>query len=246
MTKPYELHLGNCLKILAQMPEEYVDCVLCDPPYKTTPNGNSGSMGGILNTASFRQGRGGFKHNNLELDDYLPLIFRVMKQQAHGYLMCNDLNLPLFHNKIREHGFSVFKTLIWEKNAPIANPYYMNKHEYIIFFRKGGAKQINNCGTPSILKHNNPKPKKHPSEKPTPLLRTLIENSTQRGDIVLDFTMGSGSTGEACLETDRLFVGIELDPEYYHMSEKRLEQCIDDLQIEQDFMTLLFDQDDED
>lgn len=62
----------------------------------------------------------------------------------------------------------------------------------------------------------------HPTEKPVPLLKDLILTYSDAGDTILDFTMGSGSTGVACLQTDRNFIGIELDAEYYEMAKQRI------------------------
>ena len=64
----------------------------------------------------------------------------------------------------------------------------------------------------------------HPTEKPVPLLKDLILTYSDAGDTVLDFTMGSGSTGVACLQTDRNFIGIELDAEYYEIAKQRIKK----------------------
>ena len=61
----------------------------------------------------------------------------------------------------------------------------------------------------------------HPTEKPVPLLEDLILTYTDTNDVVLDFTMGSGSTGVACLQTNRNFIGIELEEKYYNIAKKR-------------------------
>ena len=65
----------------------------------------------------------------------------------------------------------------------------------------------------------------HPTQKPVALLEDLIETYTHPGDTVLDFTMGSGTTGVACVNTGRNFIGIELDPEYYAIAEKRIAEA---------------------
>ena len=62
----------------------------------------------------------------------------------------------------------------------------------------------------------------HPTQKPVDLLEYLIKTYTKEGEIILDFTMGSGSTGVACLNTNRKFIGIELDENYFNIAEKRL------------------------
>ena len=64
----------------------------------------------------------------------------------------------------------------------------------------------------------------HPTQKPVALLEYLIRTYTDPGEIVLDFTMGSGSTGVACVNTDREFIGIELDKGYFDLAKKRIEE----------------------
>lgn len=66
--------------------------------------------------------------------------------------------------------------------------------------------------------------KKHPTEKPVELLKLLIENSSNEGDIVMDCFMGSGSTGIACINTNRKFVGIEIDKKYYDIAVERIQE----------------------
>ena len=182
-------------------------------------------MGGMFKDELFKKGKGGFKQNNLKIQEYLPLLYRVMKKGSHGYIMCNDKNLANFLNQITLEGFKIYKVLIWYKNNAIANSYYMNSHEYIIFFRKGKAKYINNRGTKSVLEFPNPRNKVHPSQKPVDLMKTLILNSTRKGQTVLDFAMGSGSTGVAAVETGRHFIGIEKDLKFFKIAKERIQKA---------------------
>lgn len=114
----------------------------------------------------------------------------------------------------------------------------MNCFEYIILFRKGGDRPINNCGTPDILKVPIKKLKDkngnnlHDTEKPVELMQILITNSTNKDDTVLDFTMGIGSTGVACVNTNRNFIGIELDENYFNIAKKRIDAAIINKQSE--------------
>jgi site-specific DNA-methyltransferase (adenine-specific) len=74
----------------------------------------------------------------------------------------------------------------------------------------------------NVLKYKKSYNHYHPTEKPVPLLEDLIQTYTNKGDIVLDFTMGSGSTGVACKNLNRKFIGIELNKEYYTIAKKRI------------------------
>ena len=81
------------------------------------------------------------------------------------------------------------------------------------------------CGTKNILRIPNILGnKKHPTEKPVELLKLLIENSSNEGDIVMDCFMGSGSTGIACINTNRKFIGIEIDKKYYDIAIERIQE----------------------
>ena len=75
----------------------------------------------------------------------------------------------------------------------------------------------------TILEHNNPHKSVHRTQKPTSLCEWLIKTYSNEEDTVMDFTMGSGTTGEACLNTNRKFIGIEMDPEIFEIAEKRLD-----------------------
>lgn len=100
----------------------------------------------------------------------------------------------------------------------------MGQTEFILLFRKGGAKDINDMGTSNFIQIPNIKNKLHPTQKPIDLMKVLIENSSNEGDIVMDCFMGSGSTGVACLETNRGFIGIEIDKKYYDIAIERIKE----------------------
>ena len=92
--------------------------------------------------------------------------------------------------------------------------------------------KINNCGTSDILKVPNKKTKDkdgnnlHDTEKPIKLMEILIENSSKENDIVMDPFMGVGSTGIACVNTNRNFIGVELDENYFNIAKERIENNI--------------------
>ena len=94
--------------------------------------------------------------------------------------------------------------------------------EYVIFCRKGKAKYINNVSSKTVHKFENPRNKVHPTEKPTDLMGMYIENSSEHGEVVLDLFMGSGTTGVACVNTNRKFIGIELDTQYFNVAKDRI------------------------
>ena len=220
----YELLHGDCLELMKDIPDGSIDLVVTDPPYKTTSRGSSGGTGGILKEEINKRGKV-FKHNDIEFNEWLPELYRVLKDTGHAYIMSNNKNLKNMLMEIENVGFNIYKTLIWAKNSPITNMYYMDSHEYIIFCRKGKAKRINNCGTKSVFNVDNPRNKVHPTEKPVELMEVLVTNSSQEGELVFDPFMGSGTTGVACINTNRNFIGIELDEHYFNIAKERIEKA---------------------
>ena len=100
----------------------------------------------------------------------------------------------------------------------------MQKCEFILMLRKGNAKYINNLGAANVFTDLNPTGNKfHPTEKPVSLMKKLIENSTNEGDIVLEPFAGAGATLLAAKETGRNYVGSELDKKYYDIALERLQ-----------------------
>ena len=219
----------DCLATMKDIPDASIDLICTDPPYKITSRGSSGTMSGYWANELTKRGKI-FENNDIDIEDYIHELYRVLKDNTHCYIMCNQVNLPHFLQAINDSKFKYIKCLIWDKGNKICGRYYMNCFEYIIMLRKGGERTINDCSTPDILSIPNKKTKRadgkniHNSEKPVALMQILIQNSSNEGDIVLDPFMGSGSTGVACINTKRNFIGIEIDDEYFNIAEKRIKE----------------------
>lgn len=113
--------------------------------------------------------------------------------------------------------------IVWDKGNSLPTQYYMNSYELILMLRKGKARKINNMGTKNILRIPNILGnKQHPTEKPVELMQILIENSSNENDIILDPFFGSGSTAVSCIESNRKFIGCEIDKKYYEIARNRL------------------------
>ena len=219
---------GNSIELLKKLKDESIDLIVTDPPYKVTARGNAGNSGGMMQKKLSMQGKI-FQHNDVKPIDYIPELYRILKDGSHCYIMTNHVNLQEMINTATECGFKFIKSLIWNKGNKIMGQYYMSQFEYILFFRKGKGKKINKCGTADILDVPNKKTKNeegkniHDTEKPVGLMKILIENSSQEGEIVLDPFMGVGSTGMGSIELNRKFIGIELDENYFEIAKQRIE-----------------------
>lgn len=220
-----DLRCGDCLELMKDITDESIDLVLTDPPYKIVQGGCTNKAVRFTGT-TFNQLKTGtlFRENNINFSDWLPDIYRILKKDSHCYIMCNDRNLKQLLVECENVGFKLLNVLVWGKSKHSPNRYYMKNCEFIIMLRKGKAKNINNMGAKQLLLVNNVDNKKHPSEKPIELMKILIENSSNKNDMVLDPFMGSGSTGVASILTRRNFTGIELDEKYFNIAKERIEK----------------------
>lgn len=217
-----QLHNDDCLRVINDMPNDSIDMVFTDCPYKLI-GGGCGGMSGIFSRIE-KTARNGtmFNHNEISFSDWLPEIYRVVKPKTHTYIMVNGRNLANLQREAEKAGFKFVNILVWVKNNVTAGRYYMNKTEFILMLRKGNARTINNAGTSNVLTVNNIIGNKlHPTQKPVELMEILIENSSNEGDVILDPFMGSGSTGVACINTNRDFIGIEIDDNYFNIAKER-------------------------
>ena len=230
-----DLRQGDCLELMKDIPDNSIDLIVTDPPYRVTSRGSAGNSGGMLQKKINKQGKV-FSFNDISCKQYAPEFYRILKEGTHCYIMTNHTNLIEMLNVFTNVGFKFVKCLIWNKGNKIMGQFYMNQFEYIMFFRKGKAKKINNCGTSDILEVPNKKTKIngkniHDTEKPIDLMKILIENSSKENEIVLDPFMGIGSTGVSCINTNRNFIGIELDEKYFEIAKKRIEETEEQLTL---------------
>ena len=218
------------MQIMRGIPNESIDLICTHPPYKVTQRGSSGTMSGYWTTEQTRKGMI-FDHNDIEIEQYLPEFYRILKTDSHCYIMCNNYNLPHFFEVIGKTDFHFVKLLAWDKQSKICGRYYLGQVEHIFMLRKGKDKPINDCSRSDLLSFSNFNREKdrqgnnlHDSMKPVPLMQCLIENSTQNGELVLDPFIGSGTTALACIRSKRNYIGCEIDPKYYKVSLDRIEQ----------------------
>lgn len=242
--KSYELYKGDCLEVMDKLVKEgiKVDCIITDPPYKITARGNGGNSGGMFQKKEVNNGKV-FKINDLEIEDWIEKFYNLLKENSHCYIMTNNKNIThylkvideMYFNNDKKQKFHFIKNLIWVKDNKIMGQTYMSQFEYIIMLRKGKHKKINNCGDSDVLNYKNKKLKDingksiHDTEKPIDMMSQLILNSTINNEIVLDPFIGIGSTGVACLNTNRKFIGIELDDKYFDIAKNRIDNTYKEL-----------------
>ena len=222
----YKILQGDCLELMKNIPNNSVDLLITDPPYKTITGGDKNGANSVRPKGMLSGNRKLFAYQNeIHPKDWMPLIYAILKPNSHAYIFTNALNMQLMLNEANEAGFKLHNILVWEKNNCTPSQYYMKNCEYILFLRKGKAKWIKDIGgSKTVHQFNNIIGSKlHPTQKPIDLLEFYINNSSMENDLILDPFMGSGSTGVACVNTNRNFIGIELDKNYFEIAKERIE-----------------------
>jgi site-specific DNA-methyltransferase (adenine-specific) len=129
-----------------------------------------------------------------------------------------------------KHELKLMNILVVNKLQGTYFSYYQKYIEFILFFRstKGRTKYINNCGKGNYFEYrfSRGKEKLHKSEKPLDLIKELITQSSQEGEIVFDPFMGSGTTALASQVLNRKFMGFELDKGFYNTANERIKQYL--------------------
>lgn len=233
---------GDCLEKMKEIESESVDLILTDPPYwhKKSP-GKPYSQRKAYNTDSkfanskIFHAEGEMMSNMSDFDgdsveSLLNEIKRVQKKM-NAYIFCNDTLLP-YYGMWAERNKKHFSVLIWEKPLSIINKNRFSQHiEYIVRIYDYGTalnKLEDNFLYSKVKRYSQVrgKGKLHPTQKPTELLEEILKVSSNEGSVVLDMFMGSGSTGVACVSTNRNFIGIEKDENYFEIAEKRINETI--------------------
>ena len=216
---------GDCLEEMKKLIDDgvKVDMICTDPPY-------------LMN---YKTGRRKDKTHdfckpiandtNFELiKDIMPLLFELLNQGGAIYMFCNANHIDYFKQQIEQH-FVLKNILIWVKNNWSAGDLkgaYAKQTEFILYAVKG-RHILNGARDTDTLYYNRVvgNMQLHQNQKPVDLCKYLINKSSNENDTVLDCFMGSGSTGVACANLNRKFIGIELDNDYFKIAEKRIKEA---------------------
>ena len=242
---------ADCMEVMREIPDHSVDMVLCDLPYGVLNKSNPHAQWDKPlpldelwnhyrrvckdNAAIVLFGQGMFTADLMKSN---PGMWRYNliwdKNRATGFLNANRMPLryhedivvfysalPTYHPQMEElngrepnhsqgHGDHIEKNQCYGTMQRIDPTYYDKKFPRSIIRINAVHCSEDQC---------------HPTQKAVPLLEYLIHTYTDDGDTVLDNTMGSGSTGVACVNTGRKFIGIEIDPDYYAVAQRRIAEA---------------------
>lgn len=234
-----ELYQGDCLEVMKNIPDNSINCIVTSPPYNKKYFANQKRTNQIWS---------GFQINYNSYDDNLPIeeyeewmveCLNTMfnKLSLHGSLFFNHKPIR-YKNKIYhplqfilQSNCPIYQEIIWDrKNSPnIRNDVLVPCTERIYWITKGKPivhrDRLDKDYYSEVWKISASKDKKHPAPFPEQLVKNCIFLSSEEDNVILDPFMGCGTTGLSCLNTNRNFIGIELDKDYFAIAENRIKQA---------------------
>jgi DNA modification methylase len=200
---------------MREIPDGSVDMILADIPYGEVSQKSSGLR--VLD-------RHKADRCDIDLPDMVAECCRVAKGSI--YIFCGIGQISPIDVLLRKKGLTT-RLCQWQKSNPSpmnGKRLWLSGSEFCVFARKPKAVFNRHCEKP-IWVYPVGRGKLHPTQKPVALCEYIIESSTNTGETVLDFTMGSGTTGVACVNTDRDFTGIEMDAGYFEIAKNRINEA---------------------
>lgn len=232
-TKDYKddniwLMFGDCIERMKEIPESSVDMILCDPPYILSTSKGGGMMG--RDGRTFMEDMETSLKTGIDINNYLNSTIRLFKSKSHfcGVFFCSNKQIINYLQFAESNDFQ-YGVGVWHKTnpAPLCNFKYLNDVEYWIYIKGSKSKIGGSYSSKSMVysSQRNTKESKlysHPTVKPQELLEKFIINHTEEHSVVLDAFVGSGSTGVACRNLNRKFIGIEMNEEYFEVAKQRI------------------------
>ncbi|EEO25549.1 DNA-methyltransferase [Helicobacter winghamensis] len=226
-----KLYNADSYTFIQQMLENKVKVhhIITDPPYNISKSNNFPSMRQRRQGVDF-----GVWDKGFDLVSWIPQYAEILDKNGSMIIFCSYRFISFITQALENSNMIVKDVLIWQKSNPMprnTTRRYVQDLEFAVWAVKSGAKWVFNKPSDvpylrSIFTHALVSGKEklgHPTQKSLKLMKDLIQIHTNLNEVVLDPFMGSGSTGAACLELGREFIGIERDKKFFTMAQKRLE-----------------------
>ena len=223
------LYNDNCLTILDTLLKSgcKVDCIVTDPPYliayKTSWRKDK--------THKFCHEIDNDRPSDTELiKNFIEKSFQLLKDNSAFYCFCSWKTSDIFKNLLEKAGFTIKNQIIWVKNNHTSGDLkaQFGQQYEVCFYCNKGRKFINGKRLTDVWFFDRVSGKSlvHQNQKPVELIEQIILKSTDENDTILDPFMGSGTTGIACVNNNRNFIGIELDKQYFDIAQNRIKEAI--------------------
>jgi site-specific DNA-methyltransferase (adenine-specific) len=231
---PCELYLYDCLDILPALGK--VDAVITDPPYSSGGRQQQGARTVFEKADSVSKetrAEDWFLGDNMGSDTYVRWmrqighhLFNLTESGGAAYVFTDWRQYTNIVTTFEICRWTLRSAIVWDKNRGGAmGSWWRNNHEWICAFVKGKPRPLPHHSFFNTWRGSKPQGGEHPTEKPLELMKYLVETVPENG-VVLDPFMGSGTTGAACVEMGRRFIGIEINEKYFDIARKRVEDAL--------------------
>ena len=222
-----EIHEGDCLEVMRDIPDGSVDLLLTDPPYNVSMKSNFHTM--RRKGVNFGEWDEGFDQQS-----WLETACAKVHKGGSAVIFNDYKNIGLMTDVLMENGFVVKELLMWRKPNPMPrnrDRLYVTSVEVALWAVKGKGWTFNRqrdtyenaiFESPTV----NHRQRVHPTQKPDKIINEIMAIHSNEGDVVLDCFAGSGSIGVSAINTNRNFIGIEQDAGYAAISRQRVNDAI--------------------
>jgi len=204
---------------LTTLADASVDLVITDPPYESLEKHRKIGTTTRLKVSKSSNNQWFDIFPNCRFESLLKEVFRVLKNNSHFYLFCDQETMFIVKPIAEKIGFKFWKPIIWDKVNIGMGYHFRSRYEFILFFEKGKRK-LNDLAIPDVLECKRVY-RGYPTEKPVPLLEILVSQSSIKGDFVIDPFFGSGSTLIAAQNLEREFLGSDISTDSHEYFKER-------------------------
>lgn len=202
------LSCGDAVAWLRALPDASIDLAITDPPYESLEKHRA-----VGTTTRLKLSKGSSNvwfaiFPNARFPELFAEVYRVLKPDAHFYLFCDAETAFIAKPAGEAAGFRFWKPLVWDKKTIGMGYHYRSRYEMILFFEKG-RRRLNDLGVADVISVARVR-NGYPAEKPVEVSEVLVEQSSDRGQLVIDPFMGSGSVGVAATRLGRRFAGNDI------------------------------------
>jgi len=220
-----KLFQGDCLELMKRIPDDSINLVLTDPPYNISRKTNFHTLKSHKGTSMDY----GEWDKDFDLITYITKLPRILKAGGNVVIFNAWKNLGDISKAMESCGIVPKRCLVLSKSNPAPfnrDRLFVNDVEFAIWgvYKKGWVfnreEKLEKCIFPTTVQSK----KFHPTMKDIKVITKLIKILSNENDVVLDLFMGSGTTGVACKQLNRKFIGFELDEGYFKIAKKRIEE----------------------
>lgn len=213
---------ADCLQVTKELPDKCVDLVVTDPPYNMGYSGRSD----INKFKGFDNDNLTDKEHSAWFNNILGELYRILKDNTAIYIYIDFRNYARIYSLVAQR-FDIKNCIVWYKNNFGMGQHYRFQHEFCIYAIKGKHElRLTKRNISDIwqFKKDDVNSYEHPTQKPIYAMYKPIEYSSDIDGLVIDPFFGSGTLGVAATRLNRRFIGIEKEPKYCEIAQKRIEK----------------------